>query len=103
MKALAGPNPERVVGGDSVQGQINSDNSLVITNNLTNGEIFATNTATGADVYTGFSPFARGLSWDPDDPLTYYYLPWGTPTIRKRNLGTGADSLVYTYPGSPSI
>ena len=100
VKALAGPNPERVVGGDSVQGQINSDNSLVITNNLTIGEIYATSTATGADVYTGFSPIARSLSWDPDDPLTYYYLPWGTPSIRKHNLGTGADSLIYTYPGT---
>jgi hypothetical protein len=100
VKALAGPNPERVVGGDSVQGTINSDNSLVGTNNLTNGDAYATSTATGADVYTGFSAVDRSGSWDPDDPLTYYYLPWASPTIRKHNLGTGADSLVYTYPGT---
>jgi len=100
VKALAGPNPERVVGGDSVQGEINSDNSLVITNNLTIGEVYATSTATGADVYTGFSAVGRSLSWDPDDPLTYYYLQWGKPAIRKHNLRTGADSLIYTYRGT---
>ena len=54
VKALVGPNPERVVGADSVTGQINSDNSLVITNSLIGGQIYATSTATGADIYSGF-------------------------------------------------
>jgi hypothetical protein len=97
IKALVAPNPERVVGGDSVTGQINSDNSLVITGSLV-GQVYATSTATGADVYSGFG--AGALSWDPEEPLTYYYLVWGQPVIRKHTLGSDADSLVYTYPGA---
>jgi hypothetical protein len=97
VKALVAPNPERVVGADSVTGQINSDNSLVITNSL-DGQVYATRTATGADAYSGFP--AGALSWDPEDPLTYYYLAWGQPIIRKHTLGSDVDSLVYTYPGA---
>jgi hypothetical protein len=98
VKALVNPNPERAVGADSVTGQINSDNSLVITNSLVDGQIYATSTATGADIYSGFQ--AGAFSWDPDDPLTYYYLTFAQRVIRKHNLATNADSLVYSYPGA---
>jgi hypothetical protein len=81
-----------------VTGQINSDNSLVITNSLVDGQIYATSTATGADIYSGFQ--AGAFSWDPDDPLTYYYLTFAQRVIRKHNLATNADSLVYSYPGA---
>ena len=70
VKALVAPNPERVVGADSVTGQINSDNSLVITNSLVDGQVYATSTATGADIYSGFTAYSGTFSWDPDDPLS---------------------------------
>jgi hypothetical protein len=102
VKTLVAPptpgNPERLMGGDSVTGQINSDNSLVITNIVT-GFQFATSTSTGADVYSNFTFCSAAFTWDPTQPLVHYWLN-GTSVMKHTHPNNcSADTTVATYPG----
>lgn len=100
----------RVICGDSVTGQFNSDASLVCTQSITSGILYFTKTDGTGDLYQGLPSGSN--SWDPVNPNIFYYLKSASPDVYKVTLnGCGSppcgsaawtETLVYSLPGGTS-